>query len=391
MRILMVVPQFPFPIVGGLEKQAQMLSAELALEGHRVEVISGKISPDQPDYSRQDGVIVHRLPWPRNRFYRWVLLWPLVAVKMVRLIRCNDIVHSHVFSGFGLASILLARIMGRPVLVKLPNSGMAGIPGLMRSQFGGLKVRIFKASDAVVAMSAASIEELNQINYDHRRILATPNGIKLDGIDKRVQRSRSDICRIVFLGRLHPAKGISDLIDAVSILQKKSFSPKFLLDIYGEGEQRAEIESKISKNNLAEIVTLRGHKDRAAEVLGDYDLLVLPSWREGNSNVVLEAMSAGLPVISTMVGGTPMLVGDLGREWLHKPGDVKHLAALLEKLISDPVASHHLGAAMRNRVEEYFDIHAVAQTYERAYEKLLQGRRTDMSIVSNSIVMTNEK
>lgn len=385
MRVLMIVPQYPFPVVGGLERQSQLLSAELAQTGVEVHVLSGKVFRGQPSVSIEQGVNVHRLPWPKSRLLRWLVLWPLAVVRMLQRIRQSDVVHAHVFSGFGLLAIMLGHLRGKPVLVKLPNIRQAGLPGMTSSRLGGLKVSIFKRADAVVAMATESLMELSAVGYDDRRILVTPNGVTLPTlVDRGKLGSKATGCHIVFIGRLHPAKGLSTLLDALVVLRCGG-SNRIQLDIYGEGEQKEELAQRIAKAGLSGVVNLLGHCDQVTDVLQKYDALVLPSWREGNSNVILEAMAAGLPVISTRVGGTPMLVGPEGAAWLHEPGDVPGLATLLQRVV-DPAIRSHLGRAMRLRAEKHFDIKVIAQTYAAAYRKLIEGRYEDIGKLSNPVI-----
>ncbi len=386
LRVLMVVPQYPFPVVGGLEKQAHELSAELVRMGHVVRVLSGRILPRQQARSVSDGVQVYRLPWPRGRLYRWTFIWPLVAARMVSLMRQSDVVHAHVFSGVGLLAIVLARLCRRPVIVKLPNVREAGLPGLQRSELGRFKLRVFRWADAVVAMSTDSLEELRSIGYDRRRVLATPNGISLEPPVPPMARPESGRCRLVFLGRLHPAKGVMELLDALIVLRAHGLGSRVTLDIYGTGEQQEALNQRIIEAALAAQVKLLGHRDHVADLLPQYDALVLPSHREGNSNVILEAMVARLPVVSTRVGGTPMLVGPEGGAWLYEPGDTQTLASLLERLISDSRVRVELGRAMRQRVERYFAIRTVACSYVDAYRKLVEKSRTAVAEASNPVV-----
>src|SRR5690606_8036606 len=126
-------------------------------------------------------------------------------------------------------------------------------------------------------------------------------------------------------------------------------------------------------------VMLRGHVDGVREKMKNADVFVLPSLNEGNSNALLEAMAAGLPIVSTRVGGTPLLVGNEAAPWLCEPGDIDALADRLTRLIEDESTRKALGVAMRSRVEQYFDIGKVASSYTCAYRCLLQSRRDDLS------------
>ena len=121
--------------------------------------------------------------------------------------------------------------------------------------------------------------------------------------------------------------------------------------------------------------------------LSDYDVFVLPSHYEGNSNAILEAMAAGLPVVSTRVGGTPMQVGEAGAKFLHEPGDTAALAELMKQFIADAGLRAELGLAMRHRAEQFFDISQVASTYACAYRLLSAGKRNEVASASSPVVI----
>lgn len=390
-RILMVVPQYPYPVVGGLEKQAHELATELVLKGIAVHVLSGRIYAEQADREIVDGVVVHRLPWSRRRWLRWLtmpwLVWRAFGQRMPEI----DVVHCHVFSGFGLASILLAHAFGKPILVKLPNVGADGVPGLRAQAFGFVREWIFRQADAVVAMSSESVRELTAIGFDLRRILTTPNGIAIPLRHLRAAPVAEQPVRLVFVGRLSAEKGVADLIAALSrVAQFQSGTIRWTLDLIGDGPLRSELQTRAVAAGIASQIRFRGHVHEVQRALLDYDALLLPSYREGNSNAILEAMAAGMPVVSTRVGGTPMLLGAEGAELLYEAADVDALTVLLMRVIGDPGLRHRVGTALRARTEAYFDIRRVAETYAAAYRLLAAGRRTEIHAISNPIVPRNE-
>jgi len=389
LRILMAVPQYPYPVVGGLEKQAHELSSELVRQGHHVQVLSGRIDPGQPDLEVLDGVVVHRLPWPRTRQLRWIMMPLLVWRLFARLRKDTDVVHCHVFSGFGLYLILLANCARVPIMVKLPNVGLAGLPGMTRGLVGRIKGAIFRRADAVVAMSQQSLEELEQIGFDMKRVLATPNGIRI--LPAGMPRRPSDACfRMVFVGRLHIEKGLQDLVGALRLVEEQRPARKWTLDVIGDGDQMHSLDLAIHESGLVDRIRLLGRRDGIREYLPHYDALLLPSYGEGNSNVILEAMAAGLAVVSTRVGGTPMLLGHTGQNWLHRPGDCEGLAALVMRLLEEPEQAAAWGQALRQRVEDNFEIGVVSRTYVCAYRLLAAGRRTAVHTASNPVVPREE-
>lgn len=384
--ILMAVPRYPMPIVGGLEKQAHLLAVELVRRGHRVAAVSGRTQSDQPAISVLDGVTVHRVGLGRARWWRWVS-WPFMLwLRTHRLIRQADVIHSHVISAFGLYFVLLARLYRKPILVKLPNFGEAGLGAVARGRFGRLRIRVFKLADAVVAMAPESLRELAAIGYPPARVFATPNGIGASAAGGARAPRPNPGCAFVFIGRLDEQKGARDLLAAVARAVADAKAGSFTVDLIGDGEQREAIERQIRELGLGATVRLLGHRDDVLELLPHYDAFVLPSYREGNSNAVLEAMVAGLPVVSTRTGGTPMLVGPTGAQLLHEPGDVTALASLLVRVIESPAWRAEVGAAMRRRVDEHFDIRRVGAGYESAYRLLVDGHRDRITTASDPLV-----
>jgi glycosyltransferase involved in cell wall biosynthesis len=118
------------------------------------------------------------------------------------------------------------------------------------------------------------------------------------------------------------------------------------------------------------------------------DIFVMPSVAEGNSNAILEAMAAALPVVSTPVGGTPMLVGPHGTQLLCDLND-DSLARILIGLIRDRQAREAIGAQMRARVTDHFTIQHVAQVYASAYKLLATRRAREMHRLAQHIVLGN--
>lgn len=384
-RVLMAVPQYPFPVVGGLEKQAHELARELVRQGLSVQVLSGRVTRDQPDVEEIDGVVIHRLPWPRSRQARWLVMPFLMWRQFARLRKEIDVVHCHVFSGFGLFLILLAKHARVPILVKLPSVGSGSLPALATGLLGRIRGAVFRRADAIVAMSQQSLDELAAFGFDRKRVLATPNGIRLQPARVRQQALEAPL-RLVFVGRLHPDKGLPDLVGALCLVEQRGHQRTWSLDVIGEGEQMALLAQWIDKAGLADKIRLLGRRDHITELLPQYDALLLPSYREGNSNVILEAMTAGLAVVSTRVGGTPMLLGPAGENWLHQPGDIEALAVLVTQLLDSAERAEALGRELRQRVEQHFAIGVVARTYAAAYRKLADGKRAEVASLSNPVV-----
>lgn len=371
-RVLMVAPYYPHPIAGGIEKQAHELAQALHAAGVQVLALGVHHASGQRDTEEVDGIPVHRLPWSESKLRRYLYTPFHLFAALVRARGRYDVVHVHVPSWFGLMAIVFAKLLVRPVLTKLPNIGAKGIPGMRAGRWGGAAVAILRLSDAIVAMSQESIEELRDIGFPMSRTLTTTNGIMTSASGANRLRDNGGQLRVVFVGRLVEQKGVRVLLRAWQLVHKGG-ALDAILEIWGEGPQRNELERLAKELGIDDRVVFRGHVDGVGRKLEEATLFVLPSFLEGNSNSLLEAMVAGLPVVATRVGGSPALLGPDGAAWLVEPGDAEALAGKLRALLADATTRRKLGMRMRARVEQYFDIRRVAKTYRRAYNLLASG------------------
>lgn len=382
LSVIMVVPTYPFPIVGGLEKQAHELSKSLKYN-YRINilVLSTRFSEQHPANEAVEGIQVVRIPWLNSRWKRFLILpWHIISFFWLKRNEF-DLVHVHENSPFVLFIILVARIFNLPVLTKLPNVGKYGFSGLKSKSFGNLRQFIILRSTAIVAMSKESIDELITGGFPKRRILSVPNGITpsqniIPSILKK--KNKSNECRIVYVGRITEQKRLDILLQAwVDVVNHSEI--KATLEIWGDGPLRPQLENLCGELSIENTVNWLGHVENVRAKLEEIDIFVLPSSHEGNSNAILEAMDAGLPIIATPVGGTSMQIGPAGSQFLVPVGDVESLKEKLIHLINDKYLREKYGLAMHERVVHYFDINKVAGTYLCAYKKLISVNNVDLS------------
>src|SRR5438046_3243089 len=173
--------------------------------------------------------------------------------------------------------------------------------------------------------------------------------------------------RIISIGRLVAFKGFEYLIDACADLVRRGL--EFTCEIIGDGPLRGDFEARIRKLNLSDRVHLLGSLSQGAvlEKLRSTDIFALASVtdKQGASDVlptvIIEAMAAARPVVSTRLAGIPESIvhGETGL--LVPPGDTMALAQALEQLIQNPELQARYGRAGRARVEQHFRIeHTVA-------------------------------
>ncbi len=169
---------------------------------------------------------------------------------------------------------------------------------------------------------------------------------------------------LLFVGRLAPVKGLPILLRALEPL-KEQF-PKIHLTVIGDGPGRAALQSQAEASGLSDHVTFAGYKSQTevAKALVDTDLFVLPSFAEGVPVVLMEAMAASRPVVTTHIAGVPELVTDGASGLLVPPGDIDALTAAIAKIIGNPSRATGMGISGRAKIEAAFDV--VKETHRLA-------------------------
>jgi glycosyltransferase involved in cell wall biosynthesis len=175
-----------------------------------------------------------------------------------------------------------------------------------------------------------------------------------------------DTVRIIFVGRLVPQKNWRCLLEALGMLDR---SVKWSLSICGEGEDRREAEQLCLELNIADRVSFLGYREDAIALMGDSDMLVLPSWHEGMPNVLLEAFSVGLPALVSDIPEHKAIINGTGAAVLFDPSKPNDLHKKISALAHD---REHL-AILRERgvqvIKEYSP-DRMAQRYLSVYRDI---------------------
>ena len=169
--------------------------------------------------------------------------------------------------------------------------------------------------------------------------------------------------QVLCLGRMNRGKGSYDLLQAVAI------APAALNIRFGGDGEADKVRARADELGIGGQVHVLGWVQAAdkAQQLDQANVFVLPSYNEGLPMSVLEAMAAGLPVVTTPVGGIPEAVSDGVEGFLVKPGDIEGLAQRLAQLAQDPALARRMGSAARRKVETTFAASAVVPRIEQIY------------------------
>jgi glycosyltransferase involved in cell wall biosynthesis len=142
--------------------------------------------------------------------------------------------------------------------------------------------------------------------------------------------------------------------------------------VIGDGSERGRLEALRAELPGADRIELQGERNDADRWYPRFDLFVLPSWNEGISCTIQEAMTSGLPVIASRVGGNPELINDGETGLLVSAGDEDELHAALVSLLDAPERRRTLGENARREALRRFGIDAMVARYDELYSTLFQ-------------------
>jgi glycosyltransferase involved in cell wall biosynthesis len=227
---------------------------------------------------------------------------------------------------------------------------------------------------AVADKVRATIQQL----YGYPDPPLIPNGIPTDEYapnpDTRAQWRQAHgigprATVVTHIGRFAVQKNHALLVEAFA--QVRSDAPLYLL-LVGGGELENAVREQVAALGLQGRVRFLGVRADVADILRASDVFVLSSRWEGNPLSVMEAMAAGLPVVSTGVGGVPELVREGETGLLVPSEDAAALAQAMQALVDDAARRRAMGAAARQHAVAHFDIRHTVRGYEQLYEALLK-------------------
>jgi L-malate glycosyltransferase len=173
------------------------------------------------------------------------------------------------------------------------------------------------------------------------------------------------------VGRFDPIKNLPLLVQGLAEVRNTLPGIRGLL--IGDGPTFSETETLVERLGLIDSVVLTGFREDAKVLVQCMDLFVLPSFSEGTSMALLEAMAGGVPVAVTDVGGNPEIVEDDRNGWLIPSGDLESLAAVILKACRNPELASSYAAAGRLQFVQRFTFERMIESYRKTYQDLLNG------------------
>ena len=384
LRVVLVTRRF-WPLLGGAEMAMSNLAAALHEAGHQVTLLTACWHPDWPKEIFHRGVRVIRLPQSQRRLWGTLGYMRRLRLWLLRHRREFDLVYVSMLKHEAFVAVRAGSKGGFPVVLRAEGGGQTGDAAWHTKSRGGSWIRRrCQQASAVVAPSLAIQHELAAAGFPQDRLRYIPNGVAAapaPNFERRLQARAAlgtahpilslstNTQLVVCVGRLSAEKGLFALVDAWS--KVASGRANVRLWLVGAGPMRDELARYIEQLHLRGRCVLVGSFDSVDDLLAAAELFVLPSYEEGMSLALLEAMAAGLPIVASDIPGNRAVVTDGQHGMLVKPGQPGELAAAINKLLDDRDLANHYGSAARKRVEQHFSLQAMLDKHVALFNSLL--------------------
>jgi glycosyltransferase involved in cell wall biosynthesis len=322
--------------------------------------------------------------------YGWVSIrsrW-----RLMRYLRKSKIVVAQAFDFYAnLTMIPAAKLAGVPVVIGSQRQlGDLLTPAQFRVQ-----LEMFRWCDKVVCNSQAAADRLRQHGLPESKLAIIGNGLQPSAFaETRPALPRvPGLLRVGMIARMNATyKNQGGFLRAAARLRGRFSEVEFLL--VGDGPQRPQLEQQTAELGLQNRVRFLGDRRDIPAILASIDVSVVPSASESLSNVILESMAAGVPVVATAVGGNCEL-GAERRALLVPPNNEEALAAGLERMLADPELRSGMSRDARQFAQENFSVERIREQYCALYSDVLAskvrptglGRKSYLSPVRGSRIL----
>ncbi len=338
-------------------------------ESHKSQVTSHKFAPEKISETLE----IYRVPdffLPDPWNYGIALGFSGIAVRLARRLKPDVIVVNKVLFW---SSISLLRLRCAGFRTLLMTDALVGITWWPRGTLSKVCAAIYantlgwlilKAATKVVFFHPQPVSVLRRLGIEQKSIII-PTGIDPSRFNA-VHTKHSGVVA-TYVGRLESVKGVDDFV-AAGLMVKKD-KPELEIQVVGwyPTTSSGHVSHPLVKAYDHE-VRFTGLRRDIEDILSASDIFVLPSYAEGLSNALMEAMSAGCACIASDVGGNRYLIENGVSGFLFPAGDKEALASHIRRLVEDTAKRQQLGQGARARIEQHFSWEKIGKRYEDVFQ-----------------------
>ena len=360
--------------IGGSERQLYLLLKGINRDRFVPMVIT--FSPGLSEYWEEPlralGVPLLGVPRSWNKLWR---LWALAS--LLRRIQPH-IVHSWDLR-LNFAATFAGRIAGVPIRI---GSVRCNLYRRGRSEWERRLGTV--GLDSIIANSSKGRQDLIRLGSEPNRIEVAFNAVetqkaRMTAAERALVRQKWGVDEnivIATIGNLSYSKNYPLLIEVTHSLVKAGWPVKTI--VFGDGPLRESLQKLRDEKGLTERFLLMGQDVRAAHLVGAADIFCFTSNSEGMPNVLLEASLAGLPIVSTNVGGARDIIVEEETGYIVSIGDKAALIERLAFLMRNPSTRKHMGRAAQQRMQTDFSLNKMTSVFQGIYERALIAKHTNL-------------
>lgn len=395
-KVLTVIDQY-WPFEGGAESLSRY-TVELT---NSVEIHNNVLTIAKNEIAKMTGVplalqeltekkyVINRFTLPRlfgkeknGRFFRYVTLLKYIY-HIITLRNQFDIIHAQTFYWPATASIIAGKLLQKPVIVTGHSTLTMLVDEIKRGRHPSLLLTMLKYADKYIAINnSIKYEATNIAQFKPAKVAVICNGIDTDKFQpptdlnkKSAIRKRLDlppqIPIIIYHGRFEDYKNIQTLLKALAAIRQEHTQP-FLLLLLGNGPYRKQLELLSRDLNLTDCVSFQKFQHNVNEYLQAADIYCLPSYIEGLSLALLEAMASDLVCVASNIDGNREAIKDGINGFLFSPSQVGDLQKILIKQLKG-VQTNRFDDIRKNAhdtVTNRFSLTIMAEQYISLYNSM---------------------
>jgi glycosyltransferase involved in cell wall biosynthesis len=372
----MISLEFP-PKSGGIGSYVYNLSRKLVQKGHQVTVVT-KGSSSLPREELIDGINLIRLPYLAVYPLHVWLHGVFVNRELKVLERRFTLVHVH-SPGASVVRTRLPVVTTVHTPMKIDSRyyevvDFYSLADKLQSMlvYPLIERELFRISSRITAVSKSVARELGEYGLDDKEIAVVGNGVDEKTFTPACARKENFAERyVLYTGVLRARKGLFDFVRCAELVSRAYPDVKFV--IAGRGPLLRKLEESVKRVRLQKQIIFLGYvdKNKFIQVYQNATVHVVPSYYEGLPTVLLEAMSCGLPVVATDIGGNNEVITPEVNGFLVPPKCPEEMAKAINRLLDDASLRENIGRAARRTIEKYYTWDKIADNILKCYEGVL--------------------